>query len=405
MRRLRRSLGCSSGGRFGIDLVPDLSAWDEYRRKVRLRGRAGARRRITLVESVRQDRRRGVTIFDEEFTTTDGRRTSRRRFDAHVPHGRRRRNESRGLSRRAGCRRPSPWPATTRAVHGPRASETWLICCADAARTPRAGRVLEFPVRVDSFWRKKDMSGHSKWHTIKHKKGAADAKRGRIFTRIIKELTVAARNGGGDPDMNPRLRTIIADAKQVNMPADNIKRAIRRGTGEEEGVTYDEVTYEGYGPGGVAILVETLTDNRNRTVGEIRHTFGKYGGNLGEANSVGWMFEKKGLVIVAKDKAAEDALMNAALDAGADDMKDDGSAWEIVSPPDAHPAVVDAIKALGVEPDTAQIAMLPQNYIKLEGRAAQQMLKLMEALEEHDDTKNVWSNVDIDEKEIEASLA
>jgi YebC/PmpR family DNA-binding regulatory protein len=249
------------------------------------------------------------------------------------------------------------------------------------------------------------MSGHSKWHTIKHKKGAADAKRGRIFTRIIKELTVAARNGGGDPDMNPRLRTVIADAKQVNMPADNIKRAIRRGTGEEAGVTYDEVTYEGYGPGGVAILVETLTDNRNRTVGEIRHTFGKYGGNLGEANSVGWMFEKKGLVIVAKDKAAEDALMNAALDAGADDMKDDGSAWEIVSSPDAHPSVVEAIKALGVEPDTAQIAMLPQNYIKLEGRPAQQMLKLMEALEEYDDTKNVWSNVDIDEKEIEASLA
>ena len=249
------------------------------------------------------------------------------------------------------------------------------------------------------------MSGHSKWATIKHKKGAADAKRGKIFTRIIKELTVAARSGGGDPDMNPRLRTIIADAKAVNMPADNIKRAIRRGTGEEEGVIYDEVTYEGYGPGGVAILVETLTDNRNRTVGEIRHTFGKYGGNLGEANSVGWMFDKKGLVVVAKDKANEEALMTAALEAGADDMKDDGSAWEIVSAIDAHQGVVDAVKKLGIEPDAAQIAMLPQNYIKLEGKQAQQMLKLMEALEDYDDTKSVWSNVDIDEREIEASLA
>ena len=249
------------------------------------------------------------------------------------------------------------------------------------------------------------MSGHSKWHTIKHKKGAADAKRGKIFTRIIKELTVAARNGGGDPDMNPRLRTVIAEAKQVNMPADNIKRAIRRGTGEEEGVTYDEVTYEGYGPGGVAILVETLTDNKNRTVGEIRHTFGKYGGNLGEANSVAWMFEKKGLIVVAKDKADEDALMNAALDAGADDMKDDGSAWEIVSTPDAHPAVVDAVKALGVEPDTAQSRDAAAELHQARGQAAQQMLKLMEALEDHDDTKNVWSNFDVDEQEIEASLA
>jgi YebC/PmpR family DNA-binding regulatory protein len=249
------------------------------------------------------------------------------------------------------------------------------------------------------------MSGHSKWHTIKHKKGAADAKRGKIFTRIIKELTVAARNGGGDPDMNPRLRTVIADAKQVNMPADNIKRAIRRGTGEEAGVSYDEVTYEGYGPGGVAILVETLTDNKNRTVGEIRHTFGKYGGNLGEANSVGWMFDKKSHIIVDKAKAAEDALMDAALNAGADDMRDDGSAWEIVAPPDAHQTVLDAVKALGIDPDQAEIAMMPQNYIKLEGKPAQQMLKLMEALEDNDDTKNVWSNVDIDEKEIEASLA
>jgi YebC/PmpR family DNA-binding regulatory protein len=249
------------------------------------------------------------------------------------------------------------------------------------------------------------MSGHSKWATIKHKKGAADAKRGKVFTRLIKELTVAARSGGGDPDMNPRLRTVIADARAANMPADNIKRAIRRGTGEEEGVSYDEVTYEGYGPGGVAILVETLTDNRNRTVGEMRHILTRFGGNLAEANSVGWMFEKKGLVTVEKGKIEEDALMSAVLDAGADDMKDDGSAWEILSAAGAHQAVVEAVKALGVEPSTSQIAMLPQNYIKLEGRPAQQMLKLMEALEDHDDTKNVWSNFDVEEKEIEASLA
>ena len=249
------------------------------------------------------------------------------------------------------------------------------------------------------------MSGHSKWHTIKHKKGAADAKRGKIFTRLIKELTVAARNGGGDPDMNPRLRTVIAEAKQHNMPADNIKRAIRRGTGEEEGVSYEEVTYEGYGPGGVAILVETLTDNKNRTVGEIRHILTKQGGNLGAANSVAWLFTKKGLVTVSKEKASEDALMGAVLDAGAEDLKDDGSAWEILSPPDAHAAVVEAVKQMGIEPDTAEVAMLPKDYVKLEGKQAQQMLKLLEALEDHDDTKNVWSNFDIEEKEIEASLA
>jgi len=249
------------------------------------------------------------------------------------------------------------------------------------------------------------MSGHSKWHTIKHKKGAADAKRGKIFTRVIKELTIAARNGGGDPDMNPRLRTVIAEAKQHNMPAENIKRAIRRGTGEEEGLTYDEVTYEGYGPGGVAIMVETLTDNKNRTVGEIRHIFGKQGGNLGAENSVSWMFSKRGLITIAKEKATEETLMDAVLEAGADDLKDDGMAWEILSAPDAHQAVVEAVKKLGIEPHSASIAMLPKDYIKLEGRQAQQMLKLMEALEDHDDTKNVWSNFDVDQKEIEASLA
>jgi YebC/PmpR family DNA-binding regulatory protein len=249
------------------------------------------------------------------------------------------------------------------------------------------------------------MSGHSKWHTIKHKKGAADAKRGKIFTRIIKELTVAARNGGGDPDMNPRLRTVIADAKQVNMPADNIKRAIRRGTGEEEGVNYEEVTYEGYGPGGVAVLIETLTDNKNRTVGEIRHTFTKWGGKLGEPNTVARMFHKKGLIVVEKDKASEETLMDAVLEAGADDMNDDGGAWEVLTTPDAYPAVLEKVKALGIEPARAEVAMLPTDYVKLEGKAAQQMLKLVDALEEHDDTKNVWSNFDIEEQEIEASLA
>jgi YebC/PmpR family DNA-binding regulatory protein len=249
------------------------------------------------------------------------------------------------------------------------------------------------------------MSGHSKWHTIKHKKGAADAKRGKIFTRIIKELTVAARSGGGDIDSNPRLRTIVAEAKSVNMPADNIKRAIQRGTGELPGVSYEEINYEGYGPGGAAVIVETLTDNKNRTVGEIRHVLSKHGGNLAAENSVAWMFDKKGYIVVEKSKADEDTLMAAAIDAGADDMRDDGEAWEIVSAPDAFQKVLDAVKALNIEPAAAEIAFLPQNYVKLEGKPAQQMIRLMEALEEHEDSKKVWSNADIEEKEIEASLA
>ncbi|MBW8896253.1 MAG: YebC/PmpR family DNA-binding transcriptional regulator [Acidobacteria bacterium] len=249
------------------------------------------------------------------------------------------------------------------------------------------------------------MSGHSKWHTIKHKKGAADAKRGKIFTRIIKELTVAARSGGGDIDSNPRLRTIVAEAKSVNMPADNIKRAIQRGTGELPGVSYEEINYEGYGPGGAAIIVETLTDNKNRTVGEIRHVLSKNGGNLAAENSVAWMFDKKGYIVVEKTKAEEEALMAAVLDAGADDMRDDGDSWEIMSAPDTFQRVLEAVKGLGIEPGAAEVAFLPQNYVKLEGKQAQQMVKLMEALEEHEDTKKVWSNADIEEKEIEASLA
>ena len=249
------------------------------------------------------------------------------------------------------------------------------------------------------------MSGQSKWHTIKHKKGAADAKRGKIFTRIIKELTIAARNGGGDPDMNPRLRTIIAEAKSQNMPSDNIKRAIRRGTGEEPGVSYEEAQYEGYGPGGAAVIIDVLTDNKNRTVGELRHTLTKYGGNLAETNAVAWMFSKKGYIVVPKDKADEDTLMSAVLDAGGDDLRDDGDSWEVFSSVEAYQAVLDAVKALGIEPAAAEISMIPQNYLKLEGKAAQQMVKLMEILDDHDDVRQVWSNFDIEEKEIEASLA
>jgi YebC/PmpR family DNA-binding regulatory protein len=249
------------------------------------------------------------------------------------------------------------------------------------------------------------MSGHSKWHSIKHKKAAADARRGRIFTRLIKEITVAARLGGGDPEANPRLRTVLEQAKAVNMPAENIRRAIRRGTGEEPGVAYEEVTYEGYGPGGVALLIEVLTDNKNRTVGELRHLLSKHGGSLGEVNSVAWMFEKKGYIVVDKAQASEEQLMTAVLEAGADDLRDDGSNWEVVSTPEAFPKVLAAVKALGIEPVTAEVSMLPQSYVKLEGRDAQQMLKLMEALEEYEDTRHVWSNFDIEEQEIEASLA
>jgi YebC/PmpR family DNA-binding regulatory protein len=249
------------------------------------------------------------------------------------------------------------------------------------------------------------MSGHSKWHTIKHKKGAADAKRGKVFTRVIKELTIAARNGGGDPEMNPRLRTIVAEAKAVNMPAENIKRAIQRGTGELPGVNYDEMTYEGYGPGGAALIIEALTDNRNRTVGELRHLLTKYNGNLGESNSVAWMFAKKGYIVVDKSAAGEEQLLNVVLEAGGDDLRDDGDSWEIISDPGVFEAVRDAVKALGIEPMSAEIAMLPQNYVKLEGKAANQMVKLMEALDDHEDVKHVWSNFDIEEKEIEASLA
>ena len=249
------------------------------------------------------------------------------------------------------------------------------------------------------------MSGHSKWASIKHKKGAADARRGKIFTQIIKELTVAARDGGGDANTNPRLRTVIADAKAANMPAENIRRAIRRGTGEEPGVSYERVTYEAYGPGGAALLIEVLTDNTNRAVGDIRHLLSKHGGNLGTSNSVAWMFDKQGYIVVEQGAADEEALMTAAIDAGADDFREDEDNWEIVSTPEVFEQVRAAVTGTGVEPVTAEVAMLPQNLVKLEGRPAQQMIKLMEVLEDHDDVQHVWSNFDIEAKEIEASLA
>lgn len=249
------------------------------------------------------------------------------------------------------------------------------------------------------------MSGHSKWHTIKHKKGAADAKRGRIFTRIIKEITVAARAGGGDVDSNPRLRTIVAEAKAVNMPAENIKRAIRRGTGEEPGVNYEEVVYEAYGPGGTAIIMEGLTDNKNRTVGEIRHLLDKYNGKMADRNTAMRKFSKKGQIIVEKTAADEEALMAAVLEAGADDMQDDEDSWEILTSPEAFEAVREAVRGLKVEPVSAAVAMVPFEYVKLTGKEAQSMLKLMDVLEDHDDVQHVWSNFDVDEKELEASLS
>ena len=245
------------------------------------------------------------------------------------------------------------------------------------------------------------MSGHSKWHTIKHKKGAIDAKRGKLFTRLIKEMTVAARMGGGKVDENPRLRKVVGEAKGANMPNDTIDKAIKRGTGELEGVNYDEITYEGYGIGGVAILIDTLTDNRNRTVAELRHLFSKNGGNLGEIGSVGWMFDKKGYIVVGKGVKPEDELFDIVSEAGADDLQDDGENFEIYTAPENFDAVLDAVKAAGVEPELAEISMIPQNYITLEGNDAKQMLKLYEAIDDHDDVQRVSANFDIDESEIE----
>ena len=245
------------------------------------------------------------------------------------------------------------------------------------------------------------MSGHSKWATIKHKKGALDAKRGKAFTRLIREITMSARQGGGDPDSNPRLRTAVAAAKAENMPADNIKRAIQRGTGELPGAVYEEITFEGYGPGGVAMMIEVTTDNRNRTVSEIRHILAKNGGNLGESNSVRFMFAKKGLIAVPKSAADEEKLMNIVLEAGGDDLNDEGDTWEILTEPAAYEAVASAIKAAGIETTVSEVTMIASTYTKLEGSVAAQMIRLLEALEDHDDVQNVYSNFDMDANQYE----
>ncbi len=241
------------------------------------------------------------------------------------------------------------------------------------------------------------MSGHSKWATIKHKKGAADARRGRLFTKLIKEITMAARLGGGDPGGNPRLRKAIDDAKAVNMPADNIKRGIQRGTGEIPSVSYEEVTYEGYGPGGAAVLIEAMTDNKNRTLPEIRTIFAKHGGNLGESGSVRFLFQKKGYLAVEKEKASEDAVMEAAIDAGAEDVRTTDQYYEVVSEPEAFTAVKEQLEQKKLPLAVAEISMLPTTEVSLDSRKADQMVKLMEALEDHEDVQHVWANFDFEE--------
>ena len=244
------------------------------------------------------------------------------------------------------------------------------------------------------------MSGHSKWATIKHKKGATDAKRGKIFTRLIKEITIAAKSGGGDPDGNPRLRGAIAAAKAENMPADNIKRAIQRGTGELEGVSYEEITYEGYGPGGVALIIDVLTDNKNRAVSEVRHAFSKNGGNLGAEGAVSWMFSKKGVISIAKDAASEDKLMEIVLESGAEDLNDEGDTWEILCDPKDFEAVTEALKSAKIPTETAQVTKIASTYTKLEGSQATAMMRLLETIEDLDDTQNVYSNFDFDEAQM-----
>ncbi|MGH9718015.1 MAG: YebC/PmpR family DNA-binding transcriptional regulator [Candidatus Acidiferrales bacterium] len=249
------------------------------------------------------------------------------------------------------------------------------------------------------------MSGHSKWATIKHKKAATDARRGKAFTKLIRELTIAARVGGGDPVTNPRLRTAITAAKNENMPNDNIERAIQRGTGQLEGESLEEVMFEGYGPGGVGVLVQVVTSNRNRIVSEIRHMFSKNGGNMAETGAVGWMFNRKGDIVVPKELADEEKMMSIVLDAGAEDLRDDGSAWEVISPPEAMEKVREALVAAGITPASSEVSWLPQNYVKLTGSQAQQMLRMVEALEDHDDIQHVYANFDIDEKELQAAVA
>lgn len=245
------------------------------------------------------------------------------------------------------------------------------------------------------------MSGHNKWSTIKHKKGAADAKRGKIFSKLIKEITIAARMGGGDPDANPRLRTAIAAAKSENMPKDNWERAVKKGTGELEGVSYDEYIYEGYGPGGAAVLVESLTDNKNRAAAEIRHIFAKCGGSLGEAGCVGWMFDKKGYIVINKTLTDEDSLMEIALEAGADDVRDAGDVFEVITEPDDYEAVKAAIDEAGLETEEASVTKLPQNLTEVAGKEAPQMVRLLQTLEDCDDVQNVYTSADIPDDALE----
>jgi len=249
------------------------------------------------------------------------------------------------------------------------------------------------------------MSGHSKWATIKHKKGAADAKRGKLFTKLIREMTIAARIGGGDPDASPRLRAAVDKAKASNMPADNIKRAIQKGTGELEGETYEDIILEGYGPGGVAVLVEGTSDNRNRTVSEVRHIFSKHAGNLGTVGSVGYLFKQRGFIAVSQDKVPEEKLMDLALEAGADDIQSADDNWEVFTAPQAYEAVLAALKQAGIDPEASQIGKFADTNITLEGSKAQQMLKLIEALEDNDDVQNVWANFDVSDKELEEAAA
>jgi YebC/PmpR family DNA-binding regulatory protein len=244
------------------------------------------------------------------------------------------------------------------------------------------------------------MSGHNKWSTIKHKKAATDAKRGKIFTKLIKEITVAARMGGGDANANPRLRLALINARTENMPKENVERAIKKGTGELEGVSYEEVTYEGYGPGGAAVMVESLTDNKNRTVAEVRHCFTKCGGNLAAAGGVAYLFEKKGDITVSKSEADEDRLMEIALEAGAEDVRDEGDTWEVICVPADFEAVRGAIEAANIPITEAEVTMLPASYTALEGKEAEQMMRLMDMLEDNDDVQKVYTNADIPEEMV-----
>lgn len=248
------------------------------------------------------------------------------------------------------------------------------------------------------------MSGHSKWSSIKHKKAAADAARGKVFTKLIKEITVAAKLGGGDVDINPRLRDAVTRAKQANMPKDNIEKAIKKGTGELPGVVYEEIIYEGYGPAGTALYIEITTDNRNRTVAEIRFILTKHGGNLGESGSVAWMFDRKGVILVDREKYDEEELTLAALDAGAEDVIDEDEVYEILTEPNNLEIVKNALEGLGISSRSAEISMVPQNSVDVKGNDAEKVLKLMDVLDDHDDVQNVWSNFDLDDETL-ASLS